>query len=141
MGAAEEAEDVVQETFLRALKAPPRRRGRAWLYRVALNVLHDRGRRRRTAEAGLARLAAPAELPAEAGPAARAEERDLAEAAWRRVEGLPAGQRAALILRVQRHMDYAEIGVALECSPATARQHFYLGVRAVRDALAEVDGE
>jgi DNA-directed RNA polymerase specialized sigma24 family protein len=33
-------------------------------------------------------------------------------------------------------MEYEEIAVALDCSVGTARQHFHLAVRAVRDALA-----
>lgn len=50
---AEDAEDVTQETFLRAWKMLPRWRPDAklstWLYRVALNLCHDRLRKPREA--------------------------------------------------------------------------------------------
>ena len=48
LGHADDAEDAVQETFLRALRALPGFRGdsavRSWLYRIAMNVCLDRKR-------------------------------------------------------------------------------------------------
>ncbi|MEL6245309.1 MAG: sigma-70 family RNA polymerase sigma factor, partial [Pseudomonadota bacterium] len=50
---AQEAEDVTQETFIRAWKAmpdwEPRARFSTWLHRVALNLCYDRLRKRRDA--------------------------------------------------------------------------------------------
>src|SRR3954470_76519 len=49
-GDAAEADDVVQETFVRALASPPRDTSepwRPWLVRVALNIARDRLRKRR----------------------------------------------------------------------------------------------
>jgi RNA polymerase sigma-70 factor, ECF subfamily len=136
MGAAGEAEDVVQETFLRALERPPATHARAWLYRIALNVVRLRRRGDRRHAAAAPRVARSERDP-RASPAESIERRDLADRAWRLVETLPDGPRAALLLRLQRHMDYDEIAVALDCSVATARQHFHLGLKAVRDVLAE----
>ena len=137
MGAARDAEDLVQETFLRAIQAPAPDHPRAWLHRIALRLILDRARsaRRRAGERGdpaLARLEHPDPDPAEC-----ALDRDLARAAARVVRTRPPRQRAALILRIQRHMDYDEVALALDCSVPTARQHFHLAVKAVRDALAE----
>jgi RNA polymerase sigma-70 factor (ECF subfamily) len=132
-----DAEDLVQETFLRAIQAPAPDHPRAWLHRIALRLILDRARsaRRHPAERGegeLARLEGPDSDPAES-----AMDRDLARAAAQVVRTLPPRQRAALILRIQRHMDYDEVALALDCSVPTARQHFHLAVKAVRDALAE----
>jgi RNA polymerase sigma-70 factor (ECF subfamily) len=48
LGHADDAEDAVQDTFLRALRALPGFRGdsavRSWLYRIAVNVCLDRKR-------------------------------------------------------------------------------------------------
>lgn len=48
LGHADDAEDAVQETFLRALRALPAFRGdsavRSWLYRIAVNICLDRKR-------------------------------------------------------------------------------------------------
>jgi RNA polymerase sigma-70 factor (ECF subfamily) len=136
MGAGQETEDVVQETLLRALRSPPVSRPRAWLYRVALNVLRDRGRRLRPSDeddpsSPLVSLEDPAP-----DPRAAAIARETVLVAWRAAARLPDRQRAALILRIQRHMDYDEIALALDCSIGAARQHFHLAVKAVRDALA-----
>ncbi|MFN0006964.1 MAG: RNA polymerase sigma factor [Planctomycetota bacterium] len=140
MGAGQESEDVVQETFLRALRSPPEGRPRAWLYRVAMNVLRDRVRRGRhpgaSDEEGASDALGALEDRAP-DPRAAAIARETVRIAWRAAAGLPDRQRAALILRIQRHMDYDEIAVALECSIGAARQHFHLAVKAVRDALAE----
>jgi RNA polymerase sigma factor (sigma-70 family) len=54
LGHTQDAEDAVQETFLRALNALPRFRGdapvRAWLFRIAVNVCLDWKRARRPTE-------------------------------------------------------------------------------------------
>ena len=128
---ARDADDVVQEAFLRACGSPPPSHPRAWLYRVALNVLRDR----RRAERGSEEPRVP--LSREPDPLESARDRELAALAWSAIERLPERQRAALWLRVQRHMDYDEVAVALGCSVATARQHFHLAVKAVRDRLAD----
>ena len=52
-GSAADADDVVQDTFVRAMQRPPRRTGdplRPWLVRVALNLSRDLLRRRRRRE-------------------------------------------------------------------------------------------
>jgi len=140
MGGGQESEDVVQETFLRALRSPPASRPRAWLYRVAMNLLRDRVRRRRSSDdeetsGGLISLEDSAPDPRAAAIAS-----ETVRVAWLAASRLPDRQRAALILRIQRHMDYDEIALALECSIGAARQHFHLAVKAVRDALAEKEG-
>jgi RNA polymerase sigma factor (sigma-70 family) len=143
MGAAREADDVVQEAFVRAIAAPPKSHPRAFLYQVALNALRDRrrGEERAANHFELASRDHVTALDDDAlDPATFAEQRELADLAWRAVEKLPDQQRAALLLRVQRHMDYDEVAVALDCSVATARQHFHLAVKTVRNMLANKEG-
>jgi RNA polymerase sigma-70 factor (ECF subfamily) len=53
LGSAADAEDIVQDTFVRAMERPPRRTDepvRPWLVRVALNLSRDFLRRRRRRE-------------------------------------------------------------------------------------------
>lgn len=139
LGAGPDAEDIVQETFLRAITAPPSDRPRAWLHRVALNVLRDLGRRRRTAARELPGLLRLARRPEPANPAALAETRNLAERTARILATLPDGQRAVLYLRLIRHMDYDEIAVVLDSTVPAARQQFHVGLRAVRDRLLRAE--
>ncbi len=141
MGAASEAEDVVHEAFVRALRSPPTTHPRAYLYRVVLHELRDRSRSSRVRSDHAAKVAFErAGRTPEADPLRLAEAGELARLAWRAAEKLPDQQRAALFLRVQRHMDYDEIASALDCSIATARSHFHHAVKAVRNALERIDG-
>ncbi|MEA2661183.1 MAG: hypothetical protein QOH08_755, partial [Chloroflexota bacterium] len=108
-GQRADAEDLYQDTFLAAFRAwPPPRRGneRAWLYRIATNRAIDRERRAK-------RIVASVDDLALAAP-----ERDgvtLADLACA-VETLPAGQRAAFVLRKLQGLPYLEIAAALDCS-------------------------
>jgi len=139
MGGGQEADDVVQETFLRAVRAAAPDRPRAWLYGVALNVLRDRSRSTHRARIDSDPERLHAVESRSDGPAESAIARETSRLVLRVVERLPERQRAALLLRLQRHMDYGEIATALECSIGTARQHFHLAVQSVRDALSEED--
>ena len=125
---------------MRALGSPPASRPRAWLYRVALNVLRDRARRLRSGDDDAEEILLSLE-GASPDPRAAAIASETVRAAWLAAARLPDRQRAALILRIQRHMDYDEIGLALDCSIGAARQHFHMAVKAVRDALAEQERE
>jgi RNA polymerase sigma-70 factor (ECF subfamily) len=137
MGACDDLDDLVQETFLRAVRKPPEGPARAYLYQVALNLFRDRGRR---LERGVRVLEGAARIDhrASVDPADTVERRDLAERAWRLILTLPDHQRAALILRIDRQFTYREAARVLGCSEATVRQHFYLGMKAVRAVIAGV---
>jgi RNA polymerase sigma-70 factor (ECF subfamily) len=112
-GCAADADEVVQETFVRALASPPARRDEPWapwLVRVATNLALDVLRRRRrreeratwlpsplAAEPGDAVLALPE--PRERAPDARYERLESATFAFLlALEALTPRQRAALVL-------------------------------------------
>ncbi|HET8569721.1 MAG TPA: RNA polymerase sigma factor [Candidatus Limnocylindria bacterium] len=128
-GDRDDADDVYQETFLAAFRAwPPPRRGqeRAWLYRIATNKVIDRARReRRLVRLGDLALAAP-----ERGSSVTRI--DLARA----IERLPAGQRAAFVLRHVQGLPYAEVAAALDCSEDAARSRVSEATRKVRVRIA-----
>jgi len=112
-GSAFDADDIVQETFVRAIEHPPRDRTRPWrpwLTRVALNVGRDllRKRRRRRYEGpwlpeliSTAEEAAPPSFePREPGPAPRYDRLESVSLAFLlALEALTPGQRAVLLLR------------------------------------------
>jgi RNA polymerase sigma-70 factor (ECF subfamily) len=140
MGGDVDSEDIVQDAMLRAVAQPPETNPRAYIFRIALNALRDRRRRDRIEREGLAREGERSRAAARApDPAAVAERRDLTALAWRAAVRLPEKQKAALILRVRRSMEYEEIAEVLSCSVATARQHFHLAVKAVRNVVMEND--
>src|SRR5690606_41353157 len=81
LGNRAEAEDVAQEVFLRTWRhardwKPGRARFSTWMYRVAMNLCHDRLRRRR--EVDLSEIGDPPDEASSPGPGlqdARAAER------------------------------------------------------------------
>jgi RNA polymerase sigma-70 factor (ECF subfamily) len=105
-GDAADAEDLVQETFVRALQRPPARTDepwRPWLVRVAVNLGRDllrRRRRRRYAGPWLPTPVEEAVAPAAAGPAARYDMAESVSMAFLvALEELSPTQRAVLLLR------------------------------------------
>ncbi|HWW91206.1 MAG TPA: RNA polymerase sigma factor [Solirubrobacteraceae bacterium] len=100
-----EAEDVLQETLLRAWRGIGRFQGRAmvftWLYRIAVNesnrALERRVRRRATVPVDEEAVQVPA--PLQDGPADRAEQRELREALQVAIAKLSPPYRTALVLR------------------------------------------
>jgi RNA polymerase sigma-70 factor (ECF subfamily) len=138
LGDRQEAEDVLQDSFLRAYRAFPRLQSganhRAWLYRIALNAARTRLARRRTPPL----VSDEIDDVAEDQPSA--EERQVsvetAAAVRRAVDGLPRRQRAALILRMYQDLEYTAIGEVLGCSAQAARAHVYQAVKKLRARFA-----
>ncbi len=139
-----EAEDAVQETFLRAWRAFDRFEGRAalrsWLYRIATNVcldmLNGRQRRARPMDLGPARepveanlnalpevtwiQPAPDELVVSEDPAEVTAARETVRLAFiAALQHLPPRQRAVLILREVLRWQAAEVAELLETSVAS----------------------
>jgi RNA polymerase sigma-70 factor, ECF subfamily len=135
VGSFDEAEDLVQETLLRAW----RRRDtlerdewfRAWLYKIATNAfLSDR--RKRSREGPLDEERAR-EIPgASTDHAARLDARDLLREVEAFVAALPTKQRVALVQRKYHDLSYAEIAANLRCSEQAARASVHEALRKLR---------
>ena len=136
---ASDADDLSQETFLRAFRAyralPPGANVRAWLFTIATNL----GRNHFRAQSRRRRAYAAVALEAPAGAPDRTDGRVLADEARVRVEqvigGLPEKQRLAFIMRKMHELDYAEIGTSLCCSEESARAHVFQALRKIRKGL------
>lgn len=146
----DEAEDAVQETFLRAWKSRSSFSGdeglRAWLYRIATNVCLDAIRAR---SRQVSHLASMAEVPwlqpypdrlldelgsSDAGPDDAVVARETIELAFlAAMQLLPPRQRAALILRDVLGMPAGETASLLETSVAAANS----ALQRARAALQE----
>jgi RNA polymerase sigma-70 factor (ECF subfamily) len=141
-----EAEDAVQETFIRAWRNLDRFEGRAplrsWLYRIATNVCFDmlEGRKRRARPMDLGPSREPVAenlntlpeatwiepvpdqlvLPEEADPAEVAVARETIKLAFvAALQHLPARQRAVLILCEVLRWQASEVAELLETSVAS----------------------
>jgi len=115
LGDRDWAEEVAQETFLRALRHGPVEHERAWLFAVATNLVRDEARkdaRRRRHLALLREEAADARVEPEPTSLERAQEAALARKA---VDALAERDRIALLMR-EEGLDYGEIAEALGLS-------------------------
>lgn len=136
---ASEAEDLSQETFLRAYRAW---RGlatdanvRAWLFTIATNVYRNHVRseqRRRVAHTTVQATRRQLDLDGPEEEALAGEMLSLTEDAIRR---LPLKQRLAFTLRKLHDVDYELIGQSLDCSAEAARAHVFQALRKIRTTL------
>lgn len=124
LGEPQDAQDAIQNTMIRVLRALPGERRdiqlKPWLYRIAHNEAVELRRRERPAEELEAGLAA-----AEASVEDRAEQSERLQMLFRDMADLPERQRAALVMRELNGLDFGEIGAALRTSPGAVRQALY----------------
>ena len=126
--AGEQAEDVLQDALLRALRAYPRLRHgdhlRAWLYRVTTSAAMDLHRSRRR------------EVPTDEPPVVATHDSYDDGAFESLIAPLPETARSALRLRFVDDLDYEGIGERLGCSTVAARQRVSTAVRTLRESYA-----
>ena len=140
-----EAEDLSQETFLRAYRALPGFRGQAkfssWLYRIALNLCRDWMRReRRVPEVQAPEDVDLMELAAAREPSESIEDRvarrDLSRTVERAMALLPEEQRTAIILKEYQGLTFQEIADLIGCPLSTVKTRLYQGLTVLRRELA-----
>ncbi len=151
-GSREEAEDLVQEVFVRMVRTigtyEHRGRFEAWLFRIAANIARDRARRIKRApkfvsveSAGEAeRLAGPAWDRAD--ETARApDERVLTVEQVERVEQLlmrlPEPERATVLLRHYGEVSFAEIAEIMGTPLGTALARAHRGLAKLRNWMEQ----
>jgi RNA polymerase sigma-70 factor (ECF subfamily) len=147
-GCAADADDLLQETFVRAMERPPRRTEeplRPWLVRVALNLGRDLLRRRRRrgytgpwlpSPIDNAEVEPPAHEVADAGidTEGRYELMESVSFAFLlALEALTPMQRAALLLRDVFDYSVEETADALDISTANVKTTHHRARRAMRD--------
>ena len=130
VGREAEAQEVVQDGFLHAVRAirsgsaPPSEpaRFKAWLLRVVANAALTHLRRRTKPGLRVADKGVVEAVPAPEGtePAREAERRETRRAVLCAVMALPPAQRQALTLREYQGLSYTEIGEALGISRGAA---------------------
>ena len=132
LGDVQEAEDAVQDTFLRYLEKRPELRDRdhekAWLLKVTANRCKSLLRTRKRH---------PAVELLDVYPVSERECRELMEA----ILALPPSQRAAVHLHYYEGYTSDEIGAILGRRPGTVRSHLSRAREALRRYLLEDEGE
>jgi RNA polymerase sigma-70 factor (ECF subfamily) len=146
VGNHEDADDVAQETFVKAYLALGDFRGDGklftWLYRIAVNISINTLRKRqivtyvRDSEL-LQRL-----LPSPDDPSAGVEHEETATALERAVAELPEKQKVVFVLRFFDGMTYEEISAILKTSVGGLKANYFHALKKVQEAMrhALVDG-
>ena len=139
-----DAEEAVQETFLRAFRGLDSFRGDAiissWLYRIAVNASHDVGRRRR-------RVPEPLPEGPAAGPEPVTDHPDHDPERWaasrllradidRAVLRLSDRERTIFVLRHDAGLKLSEIAEVLGKADGTVKNLLFRAVRKLRKTLA-----
>jgi RNA polymerase sigma-70 factor, ECF subfamily len=118
LGNRDWAEEVAQETFVRALRQKSIDNERAWLFAVATNLVRDEARKDLTRRKHLALLAEEEKDSAVEPRETTIERAQEAALARKAVDGLAEKDRLALLMR-EEGLNYNEIAEALELSPGS----------------------
>jgi RNA polymerase sigma-70 factor, ECF subfamily len=135
---ADDARDLVQETFLRAARSPGTvptgvRNEEAWLVRVLVNISHDNWRKTAVRRhAGSDRLAPNATDPEPALVARRA--------IWQALDHLHPRRRAVVIMHELDGMSPLDIASVLGISRVTVRWHLSRARRELATILGPQSG-
>jgi RNA polymerase sigma-70 factor, ECF subfamily len=135
---ADEAADLTQQVFLRALDALPRYQPRAgvsvaaWLFRIARNAATDWQRRQRRT---IPWQAVPEELQPLAPETAEAGalQRDASAEVHRLLGTLDDTTREAIVLRFTAELSLAEIGAVLGASEEAVRKRITRALHALKE--------
>jgi RNA polymerase sigma factor (sigma-70 family) len=135
-GNRHDAEEVAQDTFMRAYRAlatyPPERIGelkqKAWLNRIAVNVVRNRARgaKLRTAELN------GSESDHAPGPESRAMQHAEMDDLACRLASLPIRYREAVVLRHVHELSYEEVAEALDQPVGTVKSNVHRGLKLLR---------
>jgi RNA polymerase sigma-70 factor, ECF subfamily len=143
-GSVEAGEDLLQEAWIRILRAAPRYEPRApvgaWIFRIATHLTYgywrgeQRARRRMPAADPEAVLRTPA--PG-AGPERQRWRKAFAEAVERAAADLPPPQRLVFLLKAEQGWTYEEIAAVLSCPVGTVKSRLHHALLALRRDLSE----
>jgi RNA polymerase sigma-70 factor (ECF subfamily) len=142
-GNEQDAEDVVQESFLRAYRQLSRFEARAnfgtWLYRIVANCAVDALRTRQSRRAHMSEpLGEPesASLPTvAAGPERLAESAEIERCVAAALNELTPTERAAFTLRHYEGRSIDEICTTLNLGTSAAKHSVFRAVKKLRSAL------
>lgn len=138
------AEDVVQETFMRAHKArhrfdPSRASFGTWLYQIALNYCRSHLRRKRLLTIPwLRQNEETPDLPDfRPGPESTALRGEYRHILWEAVQNLSAPLREVITLHYYLELPAVEIAAMLECPEGTIYSRLHNARRRLAETLAE----
>lgn len=138
------AEDLVQDTYLRALgarrKAPPEENLRGWLFTILHNTWRNERRRRRP-EALDATPDAAERLPAAGeGPADSLDRKETRDRLRSAIEALPGPFREVVLLRCVEEFSYQQVAEIVGCPAGTVMSRLARARALLRGSLVGLRG-
>ena len=139
-GNVHHAEDLTQETFLRAweryAQLTAAQATRAWLFRIVINLHRDDARRRRIARVN---IEGPIDQiqSEETPPDLCVEAKDELTQALTLMDSLPERQRLVLYLNAVEDLNLADICQILEINMSNAKANLSLARKRMRDELTK----
>lgn len=147
VGDREMAEDLAQETFVRAWErldsfSPQIARFQAWILTIATRIAIDSRRRTRHADS-LEQLAEDKgfDPPSEARTEASTEAGSVADAVHRQLKNLPERQRQAVVLKHIEDLPFTEVAAIMGCTVNSAKVHAHRGRLALAARLGHLREE
>lgn len=139
LGRPADAEDVVQDAFIRAYRSLEQydleRPFQPWLYRIAINMaltqLDKRKRRSSVALEEVYDVAADNPDPLESS----AEQ--IGTVAVEAAQSLPEDQRGVLLLRIQEHLSYDQIAEVLDIPRGSVMSRLHRARKKLRELLKD----
>ena len=136
---AEDANDLAQEVFLRFLQLPHAElihNPRAYLYRVAANIVYEHRMResRRDVPCGQEVLEQMAERAADGRDAGLEQAVSTSQQLERVLQQLPSRYRAVLLLQKRDGLSYAEVAATLGLSIHTVQKYLFRALASCRAA-------
>ncbi len=139
VGASENREDLVQEVFLRVIRARadyrPEARFSTWLYRIVFNLCVNENERRRPGRA-LDEERDDSEDERVPAPGAALERADLVTSVRAAIAALPDRQRMALVLAKYDGLPYDEVAKVLGTSEKAVKSMIHRARESLRALLS-----
>lgn len=140
VGNREDAEELAQETFIRAYRSIGSFEGTArfstWIYRIAMNLCLNHLRRSRWR--GFLGLDETAEIQApDPSPHQQVSAGQVQERMRKALAALPAKQRATVALKAFHDKSHEEIAQIMGCTVGTSKANYFHGVQKLKKALVE----
>lgn len=139
VGTHEDADDIAQETFVKAYIALGDFRGESsfftWLYRIAVNLSLNAVRKRQLVNYLRESDIINRIFPSSEDPARDVEFKETESRLQEAIARLPEKQRAVFVMRYYDEMSYEEISEVMKTSVGGLKANFFHALRKVREYL------
>lgn len=139
VGTHDDADDITQETFVKAYTGLGDFRGEAsfftWLYRIAVNLSLNAVRKRQVITYIRESEIINRFLPSSDDPHQEAELHDQERMIEQAVASLPEKQRAVFVMRYYDEMSYEEISSVLKTSVGGLKANYFHALRKVQEHI------